>query len=131
MPQDNRNRRAKPRLVPAEAPFNDAFRGLAGKFGPLRESEGAGRERTPARPRPPAKAVIRLEKKGRAGKEVTVIEQLDLSQGELSEWLRDLKERLGCGGAIEERALVLQGNQCQRVRAYLETRAVGQIRGPK
>jgi translation initiation factor 1 len=83
------------------------------------------------RPRPPAKAVIRLEKKGRAGKEVTVIDQLDLSQGELSEWLRDLKQRLGCGGAIEERALVLQGNQCQRVRAYLETRAVGQIRGPK
>jgi len=131
MPQDNRNRWAKPRLVPAEAPFNDAFRGLAGKFGPPRESEGAGREHSPIRPRPPAKAVIRLEKKGRAGKEVTVIEQLDLSQGELSEWLRDLKQRLGCGGAIEERALVLQGNQCQRVRAYLETRAVGQIRGPK
>src|SRR6266849_6204835 len=98
MPQDNRNRRAKPRLVPAEAPFNDAFRGLAGKFGPLRESEGAGRERTPARPRPPAKAVIRLEKKGRAGKEVTVIEQLDLSQGELSEWRRDRGARLGPPG---------------------------------
>ncbi len=131
MPQDNHKRRAKPQPAPAQAPFNDAFRGLAEKFGPLREDEGAGREHSPVRPRPPAKAVIRLEKKGRAGKEVTVIEQLDLSQGELSEWLRDLKQRLGCGGAIEERALVLQGNQCQRVRAYLETRAVGQIRGPK
>jgi translation initiation factor 1 len=131
MPQDNRNRRAKPRLAPADAPFNDALRGLAGKFGPQHKSEGAGPAHSPVRPRPPAKAVIRLEKKGRAGKEVTVIDQLDLSQGELSEWLRDLKQRLGCGGAIEERALVLQGNQCQRVRAYLETRAVGQIRGPK
>jgi translation initiation factor 1 len=129
MPQDNRNRRAKPRLAPADAPFNEAFRGLAGKLGPLREYDETRREHSP--PRPPAKAVIRLEKKGRAGKEVTIIDQLNLSQSELSEWLRDLKQRLGCGGAIEERALVLQGNQCQRVRAYLETRAVGQIRGPK
>ena len=81
--------------------------------------------------RPPAKAVIRLERKGRAGKEVTVIDQLDLTQSELHEWLRDLKQRLGCGGGIEEGALILQGNQCERVRAYLETRAVRQIRGPK
>lgn len=131
MPQDNRNQRGKPRVAPGDAPFNNPFRGLAEKFGPLRADEGAGREHSPVRRRPPAKAVIRLEKKGRAGKEVTVIEQLDLSPGKLSEWLRDLKQRLGCGGAIEERALVLQGNQCERVRAYLEARAVGQIRGPK
>ena len=99
------NRRAKPRLPPAEA-----------SAGP---------------PRPPAKAVIRLERKGRAGKEVTVVERLDLGQRELGEWLRDLKQRLGCGGGIEDGALILQGNQCERVRAYLETRAVRQIRGPK
>src|SRR5258707_4464344 len=103
MPQDNRNRRAKPRLAPADAPFNDAFRGLAGKFGPLRESEGAGREHSPVRPRPPAKAVIRLEKKSRAGHGVTLIDQLDLTQAELSEWLHHLQQRLRYGRRLQER----------------------------
>jgi len=120
---------AKPPGPLSEAPFNDAFRGLADRRGelPSREIPQPARASRSA----PPKAVIRLERKGRGGKEVTVIDQLALSAGELLEWLRDLKQQLGCGGSIEEGALVLQGNQCQRARAFLVGRKVAQIKGPK
>ena len=119
----------KPPALRTERPFNDAFRSLADRRGelPSRETSEPARASTSA----PAKAVIRLERKGRGGKEVTVVDQLALAEGELLEWLRDLKRQLGCGGSIEDGVLVLQGNQCQRVRTFLTDRKVAQIRGPK
>jgi translation initiation factor 1 len=64
---------------------------------------------------PPTRALVRLERKGRGGKEVTVIEGLALGSGELEAWLSSLKDALGCGGSLEEQALVLQGDQRARV----------------
>ena len=120
---------AKPPALRPETPFNDAFRSLADRRGelPSREIPEATRASSSA----PAKAVIRLERKGRAGKEVTIIDQLALAEGELLQWLRDLKQQLGCGGSIEDGALVLQGDQCRRARTFLEERKVAKIRGPK
>ena len=120
---------AKPPSLRPEAPFNDAFRSLADKRGELPRGEipVATRASTSA----PVKAVIRLERKGRAGKEVTIIDQLALAEGQLVQWLRDLKQQLGCGGSIEDGALVLQGDQCRRVRTFLEEHKVAKIKGPK
>jgi translation initiation factor 1 len=85
----------------------------------------------PAAPEPPAKgparAVVRREKKGRGGKEVTVVEQLGLGPKELEAWLKDLKNRLGCGGVVEGEALVLQGDQRDRTAALLESKGVRKI----
>jgi translation initiation factor 1 len=77
--------------------------------------------------RGPARAVVRMERKGRGGKEVTVVEQLELSDRELAAWLKALKGSLGCGGAIEERALVLQGDHRERTRKLLEERGVRKV----
>jgi predicted translation initiation factor SUI1 len=55
-------------------------------------------------------ARIRLEKKGRAGKIVTVIENIPISEDEAMVILKDLKVRLGCGGTLKESSIVLQGN---------------------
>lgn len=82
----------------------------------------------PAKAKGPAKAVVRLEKKGRGGKEVTLVEQLGLLDAELEAWLKDLKTKLGCGGAIEDGAIVLSGDLRKRVPALLEARGVRQVK---
>jgi translation initiation factor 1 len=121
-----RDKRPEP-AAPA-APFNNPFAGLAGK-----------REELPAGPAPaaaprqaeerkgPARAVVRMERKGRGGKEVTVVEQLGLPPAEREVWLKALKGALGCGGAVEEDALVLQGDHRERLPALLEARGVRRV----
>lgn len=81
-----------------------------------------------ARPKPaPARAVVRMERKGRGGKEATVIEKLGLSASELERWCRELKQALGCGGTVEADTIVLQGDLRTRVPAVLEARGVAKI----
>ena len=75
----------------------------------------------------PARAVVRMERKGRRGKEVTVVEQLGLPAGQLDAWLKALKAALGCGGALEGQALVLQGDHRPRVEDLLEARGVRRV----
>ncbi|HVE83587.1 MAG TPA: translation initiation factor [Myxococcales bacterium] len=78
-------------------------------------------------PKGPARAVVRMERKGRGGKEVTVVEQLELRPAELEAWLKALKQSLGCGGTVEEGALVVQGDHRARVKAWLEGRGVKRV----
>src|SRR5262245_16546314 len=75
----------------------------------------------------PARAVVRMERKGRGGKEVTVIEKLGLAERELEAWCRALKAALGCGGAVDGDAIVLQGDLRQRVPAVLTARGVARV----
>jgi translation initiation factor 1 len=78
-------------------------------------------------PRGPARAVVRYERKGRGGKEATVVEQLGLAPAELDAWCRDLKRALGCGGAVEGDAIALAGDQRRRLPALLEARGVRRV----
>jgi len=94
-----------PGLAPAPAPA----------AGPAPEPEG------------PPRAVVRMERKGRGGKEVTVVEQLALPPAELEAWLKALKQALGCGGAVEDGTLVVQGDHRARVRSWLEARGVRRV----
>ena len=71
--------------------------------------------------------MVRYERKGRGGKEATVIEQLALPAEERARWLQALKQSLGCGGSVEGEDLVLQGDQRARVRAWLAERGVTRI----
>jgi translation initiation factor 1 len=78
-------------------------------------------------PVPPARAVVRMERKGRGGKEVTVIDKLGLRPAELETWCRDLKQALGCGGAVDGDLIVLQGDLRPRVPAVLAARGVAKV----
>ena len=80
-----------------------------------------------AKPRGPARAVVRMERKGRGGKEVTVVEKLGLREPELAVWCRDLKQALGCGGAVDGELIVLQGDLRSRLPAVLTARGVGKV----
>jgi translation initiation factor 1 len=71
--------------------------------------------------------VVRYERKGRGGKEATVIEGLDLVPNALDEWLSALKVALGCGGTVENGKLVLQGDQRTRLGVLLANRGVRRV----
>lgn len=114
----------------ASGPFHNPFASL----GPLREelppqSPRARPEDFPAEPpaKGPARAVVRLERKGRGGKEVTRVEGLGLPEAVLREWLAALKRALGAGGTVEEGALVLQGDHRLKLPDLLLRRGVRRV----
>jgi translation initiation factor 1 len=114
---------------PAPAgPFHDAFAKLRDRLpdgwtAPPSPSPDPSR----AEPRGPARAVVRIERKGRGGKEATLVEKLELPERALATWLDDAKRSLGCGGSVEDGALVLQGDQRERVARWLERRGVRKV----
>ncbi len=115
--------------VDEKKPFHNPFAALKDKLGDLPRAPEAPREAERAQKpvKGPARAVVRLERKGRGGKEVTLVEQLGLPAAALRDWLKDLKGALGCGGAVEGDALVLQGDHRSRVRTLLEERGVRRV----
>jgi translation initiation factor 1 len=73
------------------------------------------------------RAVVRIERAGRGGKEVTIVEHMDIRPAERETWLKALKSTLGCGGVIEGDALVLQGDHRKRLPAILTARGVKKV----
>ncbi len=63
---------------------------------------------------------VRLDRKRRGGKSVTVIEGLRMPDAELKNLLKQLKSKLGTGGAIKEDLLEIQGDRRGAVMAVLE-----------
>jgi translation initiation factor 1 len=125
-----------------EKPFHNPFEALRGLAGPapatgdadttLAPAEGAAqRDRSaPATAealKPVPRAVVRVERSGRGGKEVTVIEHLAIATSARDEWLKALKAALGCGGTVEDARLVLQGDQRKRLPALLQARGVKKV----
>ena len=114
---------------PEQGPFNAGLAGLAGRMGdvPVAAAPAVTASAKPAGRPPPARAVVRMERAGRGGKTVTVVEKLELRPVELEKWLGDLKRALGCGGVVEGAAIVLQGDTRERVGAWLEKRGVKKV----
>jgi len=119
-------KRAPPPAPPG--PFNAALAGLATRLGAPAPGEApASPPGKPVGPPAPPRAVVRMERAGRGGKTVTVVEKLALTPRQLEAWLGELKRALGCGGVIERGALVLQGDTRARVGAWLEQRGVKKV----
>ena len=119
-----------------EPRFNNPFAVLAGVRAPAKDAPSPDKpepappvvtERGPRTGKTYARAVVRMERSGRGGKEVTVIEQLDLPAAERDEWLKALKASLGCGGVIEGDHIVLQGDHRKRLPKILTARGVKKI----
>jgi translation initiation factor 1 len=126
----------------SEKPFHNPFTALRGLAGPAPATGGVeGIPQTPAdasatrtKParttealRPIPRAVVRLERSGRGGKEVTVVEHLAITTSARDEWLKALKAALGCGGNVEDERIVLQGDQRKRLPALLQARGVKKV----
>jgi translation initiation factor 1 len=64
-------------------------------------------------------AKLRLEKKGRGGKAVTVIYDLPRNEAFLRDLCSELKRTCGVGGAVAGNTVEVQGDQLARVRPAL------------
>ncbi len=78
----------------------------------------AASEPVPARP----VAKLRLEKKGRGGKTVTVVFGLPNNAAFLKELTQELKRACGTGGTATDEGVELQGDLRDRVRELLHAR---------
>ncbi len=69
----------------------------------------------------PAKSgtIVHLDRKGRGGKSVTVIEGLQVSVIDSEKLLKQLKAKLGTGGTVKNGSLEIQGDHCETVMAEL------------
>ena len=88
-----------------------------------RAGKGAKRRRHGAAgAKPPAGEGVRIrrEKKGRGGKTVCVVYGLPLAEAEARALLSRLKRKLGCGGAVRDGALEIQGDHREALMALLE-----------
>lgn len=64
---------------------------------------------------------IRLEKKGRGGKSVTVVYELPQNEAFFKKLTKKLKGKLGTGGSFKGDSIEIQGDRKQDVAAFLES----------
>jgi translation initiation factor 1 len=69
-------------------------------------------------------AKLRVEKKGRAGKRVTVVYDLPRNAAFLKELCQELKRACGTGGAVVDDTIEVQGDLRNRVREMLQRRGM-------
>jgi translation initiation factor 1 len=111
--------------APPAGPFNNPFGKLKGSVSSLPEQPATAAPIAKQRQYP--RAVVRYERKGHGGKEVTMVEKLELSLMERQNWLKEMKQQLGCGGHVEGDSLVLQGDQRPRIEEWLLNRGVKKV----
>lgn len=117
-------------LTPTESLVSNPFAALASMRDELPPGESTSEAETPTpskTPRGPARAVVRYQRKGRGGKEATIVEQLGLAPEQLDAWCREFKRALGCGGNVEGDTLVFGGDQRARLPGMLEGKGVRRV----
>ncbi len=66
------------------------------------------------------RVIVRVERKGRGGKTVTVIDGLHTDQNTTLAFLRQLKAKLGTGGTIRQGCFEFQGDHADRLLSELK-----------
>ena len=74
--------------------------------------------------RAPADGVVRVrrEVKGRKGKTVTTISGVSLDEEGLRELAGEIKRQCGTGGSVKDGVMVIQGDHCDVLLAFLQKR---------
>jgi translation initiation factor 1 len=67
-------------------------------------------------------AKLRIEKKGRGGKTVTVVYDLPDNAAFLKDLAGELKRACGTGGSVADNTVEIQGDHRERIRAALQAR---------
>ena len=73
------------------------------------------------------KLVVAHTRKGRGGKTVTTLAGITGGAAKLDEVARELRHALGCGSSVEDGQVVIQGDQVQRVAAWLEKQGARRV----
>lgn len=62
---------------------------------------------------------VRTDKKHRAGKIVTLVEGLVMSQFQIEDLTRRLKSHCGSGGSVKDQVIIIQGDHTQKIVDWL------------
>ena len=89
------------------------------------KSEREGKA-TPAAPPVKRDGVVRIrkERKGRNGKDVTVIAGVLLPADKLAALAKELKQKCGCGGSVKDSEIEIQGDHAQAIAELLRKRGM-------
>lgn len=63
---------------------------------------------------------MRLEKKGRGGKQVTVLFNLPFEESEAKKLMQDLKTKLACGGSFKGGCIFFNGDMRDKIQSFFE-----------
>jgi len=66
-----------------------------------------------------AEVVLRIERKGRGGKTVTVVELRNIPSDESAKLAKEIKTKCGVGGKLKGNLLDIQGDQRSRIKELL------------
>lgn len=88
--------------------------------GDLRSEEARRLPKVKSLPPQQQLAEIRREKKGRGGKDVTVVRELQLTEQDLKVLGKLLKKKCGSGGTIKEGTIEIQGDHREQVALLLQ-----------
>lgn len=94
--------------------WRDAMRGLDLPQG-SEEDIAAAEEK----PRKLPKIIVDFERKGRGGKQATILSGFDCDDSELQRIASELKRRLACGGSARGGEILVQGDRREQVRRLL------------
>ena len=91
-------------------------------------STGIGRikqEKTPEE-RPKGDGIVRITRqtKGRKGKGVTLVTGLDMDDAAIKLLAAELKKVCGCGGAVKDGVIEIQGDNRDKIKAHLEKKGM-------
>ena len=105
--------------------WRDALGGLVYSSGPSAPRDPFADDDDPAPAGPPPSAqtlYVAFEKKHRAGKPVTLVENFAGTEAELEALGRALKQGCGVGGSVKDGVILVQGDCRKKVTALLEAR---------
>lgn len=75
------------------------------------------------------KVRVRREVKGRGGKAVTVITGLPMNEQSLKDCCREIKQKLGVGGAVKEGNIEIQGEHISFILEHLKKKGIEAKKG--
>ncbi|AGE94433.1 stress response translation initiation inhibitor YciH [Citrobacter farmeri] len=76
--------------------------------------------------RPKGDGIVRIQRQtsGRKGKGVCLITGVDLDDDELSKLAAELKKKCGCGGAVKDGVIEIQGDKRDLIKSLLEAKGL-------
>lgn len=76
--------------------------------------------------RPKGDGIVRLQRQtsGRKGKGVCLITGLDMPDAEIEKLAAELKKKCGCGGAVKEGVIEIQGDKRDLLKTLLEAKGL-------
>lgn len=74
--------------------------------------------------RPKGDGIVRIQRQtsGRKGKGVCIITGIDMDDAELTRLAGELKKKCGCGGAVKDGAIEIQGDKRDLLKSLLEAK---------